>query len=396
MSPISLELVDPGGPWARPLRPPAIVSPGPRQVSFGLVSGRVSRGTALVVVRVNGVEQARGAPAEGRFRFMVALPPRDSSIRVVALDGLGNSQARTVGPVFGLPRRARPTGPRGTVEDSSLRRTVRTLARRYRGTAAVYVEDLRSRRGAAWNARAHFPAASTVKLAIAVELLRVLRSPPRPGTYLYRRLHSMIVHSDNAAANALLTWIGGSTSGGAARVNATLRGLGLEDTYMYGGYIVGTAARKPIPIHVDEQPAWGIGKYTTAHDLARLHRYVYLASGRRGPALRLPGTFTSSDARFLMWVLAHVADHGKLDRFLPDGIPTLHKAGWIVHARHDAGIVYWPGGAYVAAVMTWRGSGADSSSDILAGRVAAAALKRYQQLKRAEGAASADVGSLTA
>jgi hypothetical protein len=96
-----------------------------------------------------------------------------------------------------------------------------------------------------------------------------------------------------------------------------------------------------------------------------------------------------------MWVLAHVADPGKLDRYLPDGIPVLHKAGWIIHARHDAGIVYWQGGAFVAAVMTWNASRTGPSSDVLAGRVAAAALRRYQQLRRVE-TASPSAASLTA
>ena len=41
---------------------------------------------------------------------------------------------------------------------------------------------------------------------------------------------------------------------------------------MYGGYIIGTAAARPIPLRVEEQPAIGIGKYTTAWDLALLTR----------------------------------------------------------------------------------------------------------------------------
>jgi beta-lactamase class A len=395
--PVSLDLADPGAyPGSGPLRPPAIVAPAPRQVSFGRVSGHVSRGTAYVLVKVNGVVRARGAPAAGRFRFDVALPPRDCRVQVVAVGALGDRRSRTVSQVFGLPRRARPTGPRRTSEDAALARTVRALVRGYPGIGAAYVEDLRSRRGAAWNARARFPAASTVKVAIALEVLRTLRGPPAAGSSLDRLLRSMLVYSDNAAANALLTWIGGSTSGGASRVNETLHALGIWETYMYGGYVLGTAAARPIPLRVDEQPAIGIGKYTTAHDLARLHRAVYLAAGGRGPATGLPGAFTSADARFLMWILAHVADPGKLDRYLPDGVPVLHKAGWILQARHDAGIVFWEGGAYVAVVMTWHGAGVGPSSDVLAGRVAAASLKRYRQLSRVARASTADDSSSTA
>src|SRR5207253_6944413 len=86
------------------------------------------------------------------------------------------------------------------------------------------------------------------------------------------------------------------------------------------------------------------------------------------------GAFTPSDPRYLLCVLAHVRDTGKLDRFLPRGAVTLHKAGWISAARHDAGLVYTPRGVFVAAVMTWRPDGAGASSDVFAGRVARAEL----------------------
>jgi beta-lactamase class A len=389
--PVGLAAFDPAAFLPRgPLHRPAIVAPAPRQVSYGQVSGKVSAGTAFVVVKVNGVVRARGRPVRRRFRFSIALPPRDVRVRVEAIGALGKRRARVVRPVYGLPRSARPRGPRGTVEDPVLASRVRTLARGYSGTAAAYVEDLRSRRGAAWNARARFPAASTIKVAIALEVLRTLHGQPAPGSSLDRLLREMLVHSDNAAANALLTWLGGSTSYGAAAVNESLRSLGIYDTLMYGGYVLGTAAARPIPLRVDEQPAIGIGKYTTAFDLARLHRCVYLASAGRGPAVRLAGSFTGADARYLMWILAHVADPGKLDRYLPARLPVLHKAGWIGQARHDAGIVFWRGGAYVAAVTTWNSFGAGLSSDVLAGRVAATALRRYQVLREADASTSAD------
>ncbi|MGH3016212.1 MAG: serine hydrolase, partial [Gaiellaceae bacterium] len=95
------------------------------------------------------------------------------------------------------------------------------------------------------------------------------------------------------------------------------------------------------------------------------------------------GSFRRRDARYLLWLLAHVADHGKLDRNLPGGVSTLHKAGWIRQARHDAGLVYWRGGAYVVAVMTWNSGGVGSRSDVLAGRVARSAYDRFRALRAA-------------
>src|SRR5688500_20162648 len=84
--------------------------------------------------------------------------------------------------------------------DPVLARTVRSLVRRYGGTSAVYVQDLRNGRGAAWNARARFPAASTLKLAIAVTVLRALDGKPAHGTRIDRLLDEMLISSEIATA----------------------------------------------------------------------------------------------------------------------------------------------------------------------------------------------------
>lgn len=365
------------------LRPPALVAPDPREASFGFVTGRTFGGTTTVRVVVDGVPLAsRPVAGPGRFSFTVDLPPRDVRVRVVAEDAEGNQASASVAPVYGLPRAGRPGGRIPSIQDGTLTRRLRSLARAFPGTAAVYVQNLRTGRGAAWNAAARFPAASTLKVAIALEVLRRERGRPAPGSSLDGLLRSMLVHSDNGAANALLVRLGGSTSGGASHVNALLRALGARNSLMYGGYEVLTAAARPIPVRVNEQPAIGIGKYTTAYDLARLHRALHLAARGRGPLARIGGSFTRHDARYLLWVLARVADHGKLDRFLPGSVSVLHKAGWIRQARHDAGLVYWRGGVFVVAVMTWNARGVGRGSDVLAGKTAAAALERFRALGR--------------
>jgi hypothetical protein len=145
---------------------------------------------------------------------------------------------------------------------------------------------------------------------------------------------------------------------------------------MYGGYERGTAAA--IPGRVDEQPYYGVGKHTSAYDLAQLFGYVHLAAAGKGRLATRYGTaFTPSDARYLLYLLAHSADHGKLDRYVgTHGGHVLHKAGWITSARHDAGLVYWHGGVFAVAVMTY-GYGVGTASDVLAGRVARRALARF-------------------
>lgn len=370
--------------------PPVIVQPAPFEVSFGRVEGQAAAGTQRIRVLVGGRVVGEKTLTGPRFALTVALPRRDVSLRIVAVDAAGGQSATVVGPVFGLPPEGAPyrrgPPPLPGFEDAALAATVRALARRFRGVSAAFVQDLRTGLGAAWNARAQFPAASTLKLAIAVELLRGLDAVPGPGTRLDVLLRKMLVVSDAEAANALLAHIGGgSVLAGSARVNATARTLGLADTDMYGGYIPGTRllaalARRPIPLRVESSPSF-IGKRTTAWDLARLARAVHLAAGGSGPLVwRFRGAFTPSDARHLLYLLARVREPGRLTRFL-SGASVLHKAGWITKARHDNGLVYWPGGVFVVTVMTWNGRGVGTASDVLAGHIARVALNRFAALR---------------
>ena len=60
-------------------------------------------------------------------------------------------------------------------------------------------------------------------------------------------------------------------------------------------------------------------------------------------------------------------------------VVVMHKAGWVNTARHDAGLVFWRGGVFVVGVMTWTLPRRRHIADVLAGRVAAAALDRFRR-----------------
>jgi Beta-lactamase enzyme family len=369
---------------------PRLISPAPYQVSFGRITANLPSGTARIIVVVNGKRIARRQAHSGHDSVQVKLPPRDSTVRIVAVDRQGRERlSAPVGPIYGLPPVGAPR-PVGSRVDSTLQASLVRLLRAYPGSAAAYIHNLRTGSGAAWNARARFPAGSTLKLAIAVEALRSVRGPPTHGSTVDALMRSMIMNSDNRAANSLEVIFGGSTSGGSARVNALMRTLGLVDSEMYGGYETTDRARgarrfpgKSIPIRTDEQPSFPMGKYTSAADLARLLADVHLAAGGRGPLIsKFGGAFSPAEAKYLLYLLVHVNDAPKLDRFLPASATVAHKAGWIDTARHDNGIVYWSGGSFVVAVMTYSSSGAGTSSDVLAGQVAKTTLARFQQLNR--------------
>ena len=359
------------------LAPPVLTAPASYEASFGRIAGRVPPGTRRLVIRA-GRRTLRILDVHRRtVDFSVELPRREVTVSVSAYDSRGRSSTTAVPHVLGLPATARPHGVRPYL-NGGLQRRLRTALGAFPGTSAAFVEDLNGGAGAAWNARARFPAASTLKLAIAVEVLRTIPGKPAPGSPFDRLLNTMLVDSSNEAANSLEILIGGSTSGGSARVNALLRSLGLVDSEMYGGYLRGTYGRSPIPNRADAQPSFGRGKYTSAYDLARLLALVHLAAGGKGLlAERYRGQLTPSDARYLLYTLGLVPDRGKLGRFLPAGAVLLHKAGWISSARHDAGLVYWRGRVFVASVMTY-GAGVGVASDTLAGRVARLALSLFE------------------
>ncbi len=364
------------------LPPPTIEQPAPRQVSYGIVTGQAARGTSRVLVFANGKRLA-ARPLEGRrFSLRVSLPLGDLTVRVTTVARGGRRSSTAVRDVFGLPAAARPRIV-AAHEDSTLARKLTPTVRGFAGTAGYYVQSLTGGAGAAWNAKARFPAASTVKLAIATTVLAHSPGIPARGTSLDSLLHEMITVSDDAAANSLLVWLGGSTSGGGYRVNDLMRSIGLTDTLMYGGYETRTTAGA-IPRQVDEAPAFGVGKYTTAADLSALWRALWLASGGKGPLRSAQRGLSPVDARYLLWLTAHVDDQPKLDTTVgrQHHVVVLHKAGWISAARHDTGLVFWEGGVFVAGVMTWRSWGVSVTSDRLAGHVADVALRRF---RRSEG-----------
>ena len=363
------------------LPPPAIEQPAARQISYGLVTGRAARGTTRVLVFANATRLV-SKPLDGRrFTLRVSLPLGDSTVRVVTVAKGGRRSSARVHDVYGVPAGSRPRVVASRL-DATLQRKLTRMARSYQGTAGYYVQSLTGGWGAAWNAKARFPAASTVKLAIAATVLSEYRGIPASGSQLDSLLGEMIIPSDDSAANSLLVWLGGSTSSGAYQVNDLMRSIGLRDTLMYGGYLTRTLSSR-IPVGVDQEPNFGVGKYTTASDMTSLWRALWLASGGQGPLRASRPGLTPADARYLLWLTAHVRDQPKLDTSIGSerGVCVFHKAGWISDARHDTGLVFWKGGVFVAGVMTWRSWGVSTSSDRLAGRVAALTLQRLRRIE---------------
>ena len=139
-------------------------------------------------------------------------------------------------------------------------RDVRRSPTGFRGASASTSQNLATGAGAAWNARATFPAASTLKLAIAVTVLARTQGPTRPGSTLDGLLRQMLT-SPTTRPRTPPEPTSAARRVPAARRSSTrlMRSLGLVDTEMYGGYDPRHRARRPsreargasVPLTVD-------------------------------------------------------------------------------------------------------------------------------------------------
>jgi len=214
------------------------------------------------------------------------------------------------------------------------------------GRVGVFIQDLATGETFSLRGDESFPTASTIKLALLLELYRrkegvkptdeyFLKAGDRVegsailgqmavGTRLTLRDLALftVAVSDNTAANALIDRLGMD------RVNATLEGLGLHGTRLRRKMMDGKAALE------------GRENIATPRELAGLLRLIH-----EGPAL------TPAARADLMGLLETPKD-GYLTRLLPEDLPVASKPGSLSGVRNDVGLVLLKDRPFVIAVMT--------------------------------------------
>lgn len=137
-------------------------------------------------------------------------------------------------------------------------------------------------------------------------------------------LERMIERSSNLATNTLIAIVG------ASHTNATAHALGATRIHVRRGVEDGKAFQA------------GLNNTTTASDLAALMLAI-----ERGRAA------SPSSCSNMRDILLRQEFSQEIPAGLPAGTPVAHKTGWITGTRHDAAIVYPPGGTpYVLVVLT--------------------------------------------
>ena len=216
------------------------------------------------------------------------------------------------------------------------------------GRVGVYVRGLDSPETFSLRGDEVFPTASTIKVAILLELYRqaeagrlrltdvyevqsrdlvegsAILGNLTPGTKLSLRDLAlfMVVVSDNTASNLLMERVG------LEHVNTTLRGLGLGKTQL---------RRKMMDLHAAQA---GRENLSSPHDLGEL--LVVIQGGK----------LLSEASRADLLRLLVTPKDGFLTRLLPEDLVVANKPGTLVGVRNDVGIIFVKGRPFVLAIMS--------------------------------------------
>lgn len=230
---------------------------------------------------------------------------------------------------------------------AKLQQEIERAATAFPGVVGVAVTSLRHEAGCAVQAEEVFPAASTIKLPILVQLLMRARSGEADlaqrvtvpaashvlGSGVVAYLAGpvtlslldlailMVIVSDNTATNLCLEVAGlGAT-------NALLDRLGLHQTRVRRKMMDQVAAVRELE------------NVATPAELVQLLRL--LDAGQPDP-----------QAAAQALAILKKPKNGILNQALPPGVPVANKPGWVEGARCDAGIVYLPRRPYALAIMS--------------------------------------------
>ena len=251
------------------------------------------------------------------------------------------------------PEAARDTGP--DLLWKKLETRVEEIANRLDGVIGVAILDLTDGRILLRNADRVFPTASSIKIAILLELYRQDQEA-RTGVKGKARLDDlytfdpkdlvedsqimagltagatrvtnrdlaqfMVAVSDNAATNVLIDRVG------MQNVNATLRSLGLTKTMLRRKMIDIAAARR------------GDENVSTPQEMVRLLEMIY-----KEKALNKQAT-----VEFIKQL--STLKQSYIPRLLPDNVQVANKPGELEAVRNDCGIVYAPNRPFAISVMT--------------------------------------------
>jgi len=257
---------------------------------------------------------------------------------------------------FGQPKPESTPGDTGSdLLRTKLETRIRDIADKFDGVMGVAILDLTDGRIFWLNADRVFPTASSIKIAVLVELYRqdqetrsgakgkarlddtytfdpkdlvedsrIMAGLTAGVTHVTNRdlAQFMVAVSDNAAANILIDRVGKDN------VNATLRAVGLSKTMLRRKMIDIAAARRG-----DENVA-------TPEEMVRLLEVIY------------KGKVLNNEATAALTKQLSTLKQSYIPRLLPENVQVANKPGELEAVRTDSGIVFAANRPFAICVMS--------------------------------------------
>ncbi|MCO6449422.1 MAG: serine hydrolase [Caldilineales bacterium] len=230
---------------------------------------------------------------------------------------------------------------------------------RFPGIYSLYFQDLNTGSEIDVDADTAFAGMSTVKLPI---LLRVYYDNDLPLNDTMSRWISDTVKSEtasNAAANALMYYIGGEdTIAGARIVTDFSRELGLQNTFIavpYDSDITPPAIRTPANTNPEYNTFPDPAMQTTPEDVGVLMAEIgQCAEGKGNLLAAYPEKITQAECQELVgWMEQNPM--GFLIKYgTPKGTRVAHKHGYGTDTQGDVALIYGPEGPYSLAIFVYQ------------------------------------------
>ena len=225
------------------------------------------------------------------------------------------------------------------------------------GLGGVVIRDLATGETVRSDADVAFAGMSALKIAILVEVYRLLDSEPDVETS--KLISETMTLSGNYTSNLLLRLLGdGDSFLGVQRLTESMRNLGLVNTFMVTPYDVEEIPPRvvtPANSRTDKDTKPDPHMQTTPEDMGRLMEMIYHCAHGGGNLLAAyKAQLTSGECQAILNIMTQNKVGSFLEAGTPSGVPIAHKHGWIGDSHADVGIVFSEGGHYVFSVFLYR------------------------------------------
>ncbi len=230
-----------------------------------------------------------------------------------------------------------------------LGKEVDEVLKKFKGKAGIVIVDLQNGWTITRNQNEKYPAASVIKLPIAVvvykaiaegrvsrrQVIEIRRPDVVPGSGVIRKRNFpqrytlddlaalMLTVSDNTACNKIISLLGFDY------INTEMKKLGLQDT---------TLRRFMMDFKARDR---GFENFTSARDIAEVWKLLYYEK-----------ILGEKESRYLIELLKNQKVNDRISRLLATRTIVANKTGLERNACHDSGIIFTPYGDILIVVLT--------------------------------------------